>query len=135
MRHHFPSETESGSHVAVNFESDPSILSDAYTIIHCRYRAKEKYVNGGWVNIWSSTFLTNGQGESIKMIHAENVPIAPEKHFFTRAGQVLLFTLFYPSLPSSWSHFDLIEKTDTGNGFTVKRITRNKTGVYRVNVF
>lgn len=136
MHHHFPTETETATTVAINFEPEAELLSDAYTTIHCRYQAKEKYVNGGWVNIWPTTFLINHEkNDSVKLIQVDNVPIAPEKHYFAHKGQFLIFTLFFPSLPESWSHFDLMEKTNDGTGFKVKRITRNRTGVYRVNVW
>lgn len=136
MNHHFPTESESETGVCINIQMDHTLFSDAYTIIHCRYRAKEKYVNGGWVNICPTTFLMNTElQESVKLIQADNVSIAPEKHYFVQPGQMLLFTLFFPALPKTWNHFDLIEKTNDGTGFKVKRITRNKTGVYRINVW
>jgi hypothetical protein len=89
------------------------------------------------------------------MLNAMNIPLSPNKHFFKKFGDSLQFTLIFPAVPKSWDTFDFIEYTkDTrsveGNidlaagiisrniveskGLYINNITRNSTGVYKVNI-
>jgi hypothetical protein len=110
---------------------------EACTILHCTYVAKMKYVNGGWVNIHAKTVLHKSEGfmekmEQVELLHAFNVPIAPAKHHFSQAGDVIRFTLYFPALPADWDFFTLLEDTGYFDGFTAFEIPRNSTGVYSV---
>ena len=113
------------------------VREEACTIVHCTYVAKIKYVNGGWVNIHAKTVLHIAEGfmkkpEQLELLHAFNIPIAPAKHYFSQAGDVIRFTLYFPPLPSDWTSFTLVEDTGYFNGFTACGIPRNSTGVYNV---
>ena len=114
-----------------------AMTEEGQTIVHCQYRSKEKYVNGGWINIWKETYLYNKQsGSMLKMTHAIDVPIAPAKYYFKRAGDSKNFTLIFPRIPSNWDKFSLIEITDVlSPSFTVRNIERNDSGVYHVNIY
>ena len=106
-----------------------------YTLIHCSYVSKQMYVNGGWINIWPTTWLFNeDETESIILLHALEVPLAPERYYFQKPGQLKRFTLVFPQLPKSWQLFSLKEQTATGDGFMVNRIERNNTGVYHIKL-
>jgi len=110
---------------------------EACTVVHCTYVAKLKYVNGGWVNINAKTVLHIAEGfmkkpEQLKLLHAFNIPIAPAKHYFSQAGDVIRFTLYFPPLPSDWTSFTLLEDTEYFDGFAACGIPRNNTGVYEV---
>ena len=106
-----------------------------YTLIHCTYVAKAIYVNGGWINIWPSTWLEpDASGDRLLLLHALEIPLAPARHYFKAAGQVKRFTLVFPQLPESWDYFTLKEQTDTGLGFVVSNIRRNSWGVYHVTL-
>ena len=107
---------------------------EGQTLIHCSYVSKEMYVNGGWVNIHPTTFLQSDSGACISMIDAQFIPLAPQKHYFTRCGQLKQFTLLFPKIPTDWQSFDLIEKTNIGNGFVVKHIPVNDSGIYHVQL-
>jgi hypothetical protein len=107
---------------------------DGQTLIHCSYVSKEMYVNGGWVNIYPTTYLQSDTGSMISMLDAQSIPLAPEKYYFTRCGQLKQFTLLFPKTPADWQTFDLIEKTNTGNGFVVKQIPVNDSGIYHVHL-
>jgi hypothetical protein len=47
------------------------------------------------------------------MNKAEGIKIAPEKTYFTHAGQDITFTLYFPPLPESVKSINLIEKIDS----------------------
>jgi hypothetical protein len=108
---------------------------ECQTIIHCNYTAPIKYENGGWININSTTFLVNENSRfKIKLVHVENIPIAPNRHFFLKAGEKIKFTLVFQGLPKTWSSFSLLEETLFGGGFHIYNIEKNKTGIYEINI-
>lgn len=110
-----------------------SVVEEACTIVHCTYVAKSKYINGGWVNIYPTTYLDKpGSFESLQLLHAFNIPIAPARHSFSQTGDVKRFTLYFPAVPKDWTLFSLIELSDGQDGFTEHNIKRNSTGVYEV---
>jgi hypothetical protein len=66
---------------------------------------------------------------------AIGIPVAPSKHYFKQADEYFPFTLVFDKLPSAWHLFNLKEYTDgTSIGFEVKKISVNKSAIYRVNV-
>ena len=113
-----------------------SVEEESYTLLHCKYYAPDKYPFGGWVMIHKTTYLveTNNVGESIEMLHAINIPYAPQKHFFKMHGEVLNFVLVFPKIPKHWTAFDLNEEASLGNGFKIQEIRRNLSGIYRVQI-
>lgn len=106
---------------------------EGQTIVHCLYVSKTKYVNGGWVNIHPTTFLVRNE-ETLPILHAENIPMAPGMHLFKRPGELKHFTLIFPAIPKEWEQFSLIEKCSSGGGFVVKNLSRNDSGVYQVSL-
>ena len=50
-----------------------SFKEEAQTIVHCNYVSKRKYVNGGWVNIYPTTYLVY-LNEKLPLLHAEIFP-------------------------------------------------------------
>ena len=110
-----------------------SIFEEAQTIVHCSYVAKGKYANGGWVNIFPTTYLVHNK-EAIQLVHAENIPVAPEMYEFKNPNELKQFTLIFPQIPKDWETFSLIEKSGSNEGFTVVNIKRNNAGVYQIAV-
>lgn len=47
------------------------------------------------------------------MTKAEGIKIAPDKTYFSYAGQDITFTLYFPSIPTSATSMDLIESADS----------------------
>ena len=108
---------------------------EAQTLVHCRYVSKEKYRNGGWINIYPGTFLVNPDTrDRLALVQAYQVPISPARHYFKQAGQLKQFTLLFPPVPRFWQRFHLLEIADKGGGFRVTNITRNDSGVYQVEL-
>jgi hypothetical protein len=106
---------------------------EAQTLVHCNYVSKRKFINGGWVNIHSTTYLEHND-ETISLLHAENIPMAPGMHMFKRPGELKKFTLVFPRIPKEWKRFNLIEECPSGSGFLVTNIERNNTGIYEVSL-
>lgn len=108
-----------------------SLHEEGQTIVHCRYVSKTKYINGGWVNIHPTTFLVR-EDETLPLLHAENIPMAPGMHMFKRPGEIKHFTLIFPAIPKEWAAFSFIEECSSGAGFVVRNMTRNDSGVYNI---
>jgi hypothetical protein len=106
------------------------------TIVHCSYVSKHKYIFGGWVNIWPTTYLVDeNDSVHLPLLHAERVPLAPQKHYFQEPGQLLSFTLHFPGIPKNWNQFSFKEIVSGGKkGFEVKTIYRNNVGVYHIEL-
>ncbi len=110
-------------------------IEESQTIIHCIYESPYKFQNGGWVNINTSTFLINNTSKlKLKLIQAVNIPVAPARHSFNKPGERIRFTLIFEGLPKSWIRFDLCESSFLEDGFHVKDIKKNRTGVYEINL-
>lgn len=108
---------------------------ESQTIIHCVHMANPIYINGGWVNIHANTYLLNSEvNEKLVMEHALDIPLSPNKYYYTSKQGLKRFTLLFPAIPSSWKSFSLIEESGTENGFIVKNILRNNTGVYHLRI-
>jgi len=126
-----------------HYQISPALLSslkkeeenEGATMIHCHYVSSEKYKNGGWINISETTFIMNQEDHSmLPLIQANNIPISPDKHYFKRANEKFVFTLFFPILPDSWKIFSLFEVTKEPSPVIIHEIERNKTGIYNVRI-
>ncbi len=109
----------------------PSTLEDSYIYVHCYFNNVYRDM---LIRIWSTTYLIDkGSSARAKLIHAENISIAP---VWTRIpdGQVYSFLLVFEGLPKSCTHFDLIEEIPQPGGFEVRNIGRNETDVYHIDL-
>jgi hypothetical protein len=60
-------------------------------------------------------------------LKAVNIPIAPQKHFFKRCGELLQYTLYFPGLPQETQSIDIIERDVTnGTWFNFYGVSVNK---------
>jgi hypothetical protein len=108
--------------------------TEGQTMVHCKYVSQDKYENGGWVNIYKTTFLVNPDTKDmLPLAQAYNVPVSPARHYFKQAGQLKQFTLLFPQVPRHWKRFHLLEVAEKG-GFRATDITRNDSGVYHVQL-
>lgn len=73
------------------------------------------YVSGGWCSIGPNTFLVQSNSQK-KMINATGIPLSPFRHSFSKKGEKLRFTLYFPPLNSPNVSFDVIEVT-SGSGW------------------
>jgi hypothetical protein len=68
------------------------------------------------------------------MLHAINIPIAPQKVFLKNYGDKIVFTLIFPKVPDPWNTFNFVESCIGLNGFFIPRIQRNNSSVYRLKI-
>lgn len=106
---------------------------EAITIVHCMYIASPKFTNGGWVNLFPTTYLYNQVDRSkLPMQNAFNIPIAPNRHEFKHVGDIIRFILYFPPIPKHWKIFNIIEETNSGYGLSACNIERQESGIYQV---
>lgn len=65
-----------------------------------------------WCNIDRNTYIMVN-GTRYTMTKAEGIKIAPDKTYFSYAGQNVTFTLYFPPISSSATSMDLIESSDS----------------------
>ncbi len=101
------------------------ISSSEYLMIDFGYYAPLYYDRGGWIHISKDTFVRDNKTQKkFKLIHAENIPIAPTNHHFKTTNDWIHFSLSFEPIPDSVKLFDMIEalpgdKTDF-NYFDIK---------------
>lgn len=65
-----------------------------------------------WCNINRNTYIMVN-GTRYTMTKAEGIKIAPDKTYFSYAGQDITFTLYFPPIPTSATSMDFIESADS----------------------
>jgi hypothetical protein len=98
-------------------------LDDDYTRIDFVYISPKEYPNVSWVQMHGDSYIRPvGTENKYKLIRAINIPLAPNKHFFKKSGQVLKYTLLFPALPKNIKQIDIIEKLVPGPYFNFFRV-------------
>ncbi len=93
-------------------------LDEQYTRIDFTYISSKEYPNESWASINPGTYIRpSGSSKKLYLVKAINIPLSPNKHIFSKSGQVLQFTLLFPALPKSVTEIDIIEKLEAGNYF------------------
>ncbi len=114
---------------------DQGLSETGRTFIHWTFTRQPEYVDGGWLNIFPTTYLVNMEtGKKLQMGFSLDIPVAPKFHFSRRVNEQIRFTLIFPKLPADWQTFTLIEKSERENSLVKFDIKRNKFGVYQVVV-
>jgi hypothetical protein len=109
----------------------PSTLEDSFVYVHCYYDNPHQEM---MIRIWRSTYLIDtASGSRSKLIHAENISIAP---IWTKIpdGALYSFLLVFEGLPKSCQSFDLIEDIPQAGGFEVRNVSRNESDVYHLDI-
>lgn len=97
---------------------DKITLHEQYTQIDFVYIAPKKYINGGWIQIDSASYIQPVNSETrYPLLEARNISIAPTKLHFNGARQVHRYSLIFPSLPKNVKQIDVIEKLAEGSYF------------------
>ena len=106
------------------------MLEEGTVIVHCSFTT----IDGMNIRIWNSTFLIDKvTGTRSRMLHAENITIAPQ-WMIIPAGATARFTLIFAPLPKSCEFFDLLEDIPQAGGFFIQNIKRNKSDVYYIDI-
>lgn len=100
------------------------IVEDKYLRIDFVHYGSPEYQNGGWVQMNSRTYIQPvGSKKKYYMVGSNNMPIAPNKHHYKCAGDILVYSLFFPKLPSGVTHIDIIESKRTKNAFNLYNVS------------
>jgi hypothetical protein len=100
-------------------------------IVHCQYTASNNFDG---IRIWQSTFLfDNASSHASKLLHAENISIAPDWTILM-ANDTHNFTLIFTALPNECTSFNFAETIPEPGGFLVERIPRNKQDIYHITI-
>ena len=95
----------------LRIENDPN-----FTRIDFIHYATPIYINGGWVQLYSKTFIRPvGSNLCLTLVNAINIPIAPKKHYYKSTKDFLCYTLVFPALPPGTQSIDIIEKEIPGD--------------------
>jgi hypothetical protein len=109
----------------------PASLEDSFVYVHCYY---DNPSQGMLIRIWATTFLVDkGSGSRSKLIHAENISMAPVWTQIPDCARYS-FLLVFEGLPKGCQNFDLIEDIPQAGGFEVRDVTRNETDVYHLDI-
>lgn len=65
-----------------------------------------------WCNINRNTYILVN-GTKYTLTRTDGIEIAPEKTYFSYAGQDLTFTLYFPPISDTATYIDLIESIDS----------------------
>lgn len=87
-------------------------LTEEYTAIEIISNNQSGNTYYQWCNIDRNTYIS-ANGKQYTMNRAEGIKIAPEKTYFSHAGQDITFTLYFPPLPESVKSINLIESVDS----------------------
>lgn len=93
-------------------------VTDEYTRIDFEYISPHIYVNGGWIEMDSNSYIRPvGSDEKFPLLHAVGIPIAPQKHWFKAKGVLHYYTLYFAPIPKNTTLIDIIEKEAPGDYF------------------
>lgn len=107
------------------------IEEEKQVIIHCHMVADE-YSNAA--RIWPSTYIIDNQsGQRNQLLFADGITMFPTWTYIKEYSS-LNFTLIFGGLPKSCKSFDLVEIIPQAGGFEYRKIPRNKTDVYHINL-
>lgn len=87
-------------------------LRSDYTAIEIKSNNQSGDSYFQWCNIDRNTYIVVN-GTRYTMTRAEGIKIAPDKTYFSYAGQDIIFTLYFPPIPTSASTMDLIESASS----------------------
>ena len=112
-----------------------NVEEEGFTRLHCKYTTTSKYLSDWKVHIHKTSYLINNtSAEKLRLLHAINIPLAPESHNLKKLGGSLNFILIFPAIPKSWIKFDFIENAACScDGFNIRDLERNSSGIYRIN--
>jgi len=127
-------DTSIYTQIEVSNEILQDFEEEGYTYLHCTYFTSPKFVGDWWVNIHSTSYLVGANNQKLIMLHALNIPLAPERHHLKKFGDYLKFTLIFPKIPPSWELFSFSEECNGVYGLSVRNIPRNNTGAYNLIV-
>lgn len=103
------------------------LLRPEYTKVDFGYTTTNKYIRGGWIKMAKETFIENvATKKRYKMIKAEGITIAPQKHNFQSNKDWQYYSLFFEPMEQKDGVINLIEiEKGTPNDFNYYDIPIN----------
>jgi len=99
------------------------------TRIEFYYKPPSRYDKGGWIQIDGETYITTDGGiTKLKLIESVDIPIAPEKHYFTEANTTHIFWLIFPKISPKIKTLDIIERNEPGSYFNFFQLDLTRWG-------
>ena len=99
------------------------------TRIEFYYKPPSRYDKGGWIHIDGETYITTDGGiTKLKLIESVDIPIAPEKHYFTEANTTHIFWLIFPKISPKIKTLDIIERNEPGTYFNFFQLDLTRWG-------
>ena len=99
------------------------------TRIEFYYKPPSRYDKGGWIQIDGETYITTDGGKTkLKLIESVDIPIAPEKHYFTEANTTHIFWLIFPKISPKIKTLDIIERNEPGSYFNFFQLDLTRWG-------
>jgi hypothetical protein len=109
----------------------PATLEDSCVYVHCYYDNPHQDM---LIRVWRTTYLVDqGSSTRSKLLHAENISIAPVWTQIPDKTQYS-FLLIFEGLPKSVKIFDMIEDIPQAGGFEVRNVSRNDSDVYHLSI-
>lgn len=103
------------------------------TRIEFFYKPPSHYHKGGWIQIDVDTFITPDGGKTkLKLIESVDIPIAPEKHYFTEANTTHIFWLIFPKISPKVKTLDVIERNEPGTYFNFFQLDLTRWGTSQI---
>ena len=81
-------------------------ITPEHTIINMR--TINTHAQDGWCNIDIWTYITAGK-KKYRIISSKGIPRKPKKYYFNSVGEILEFSLIFPSIPQDVDMINLIE--------------------------
>ena len=101
------------------------------TVLHCRYYTERPV----FARVWPTTYLVENDGSVRELLHAFNISTtATMQHYNVYSGYIY-FTLVFQHLTDACTSFHIEEIIPDTNGFISHEVSRNKTGVYHLELF
>jgi len=108
------------------------VLTENETII---YLTVENQIDGGWFCADQKLYILSSK-EKLKLVKSEKIPVCPDRFNFTKIGERLDFTLYFPSIKKTEISIDIVEDCDNacfsfGGVFVSKQINDSINLAYK----
>lgn len=112
-------------------------IGSEYTRIDFLYTAAYFKKNPVTIQIEKDCYIRpNGTWLKLKLIKAENIPVAPKMAYVKNKFSGVSFSLYFPAMDLKHNVFDLIENEDIGkNYFNLYAVNLNKANKPSVFIF
>ena len=105
--------------------------NERVTIVHCRYYTEAPV----GARVWPTTYLVENDGRVRELLHTFNISTTTTMQIYNVYCGYIYFTLMFEPLTDKCTSFHIEEIIPDTNGFISHEISRNKTGVYHIELF